>query len=282
MKVTKIDRKSANHAPTLMVKVGDTQFAYREFGPKKGVPVIFLHHFTAVLDDWDPRVIDGIASKRRVITFDNRGIGGTQGRTPNSVAAMADDAIAFIRAQGFAQVDLMGFSLGGFIAQSIALKEPGLVRRVVLAGTGPAGQSSLSKLPTMLGDLMRGLFTLKDPKQYLFFTKTAHGKAAARAFMKRIKERREDRVNPTSPLGVAAQVVAINRWGSQAPMSLAAIKQPVLVVNGEDDRMIPTQFSQDLARRIPNASLTLYPDAGHGGLFQCHEQFVPQVLAFLA
>jgi len=274
--------RRANTSPTLGVYVDRTRFAYREFGPKTGVPVVFLHHFTAVLDDWDPRVIDGIASERHVITFDNRGVGGTRGRTPTTVSAMADDAIAFIRALGLDQVDLMGFSLGGFISQAIVAKQPGLVRRIILGGTGPAGGQGVGKLSTrMLGDGLRGLLTLKDPKPYLFFTRTANGKAAASAYMDRLKERTDDRVKATSPQGIAAQLLAIRRWGMQPPMDLGAIEHPVLVANGEDDRMLPTRASFDLAHRLPNASLRIYPDAGHGGVFQCHAQFVPQVLAFL-
>ena len=274
--------RSANSSPTMSVDVDGTRFAYREFGPNTGVPVVFLHHFTAVIDDWDPRVIDGIAAERRVITFDNRGIGGTKGRTPTTVSAMADDAIAFIRALGLEQVDLMGFSLGGFISQMIVTKEPTLVRRIILAGTGPAGGEGVGKLSTrMLGDTMHGLLTLSDPKPYLFFTRTANGRAAATAYMDRLKERTDDRVKRTSPQGVAAQFLAIHRWGAQDPMDLGSIEHPVLVANGEDDRMLPTRASFDLAHRLPNASLRIYPDAGHGGVFQCHERFVPQVLEFL-
>jgi pimeloyl-ACP methyl ester carboxylesterase len=195
---------------------------------------------------------------------------------------MADDAIAFIRALGLEQVDLMGFSLGGFVSQMIVAKQPTLVRRIVLAGTGPAGGVGVGKItPTLLGDMLHGLLTRKDPKRYLFFTRTAHGKAAATDFMNRLEERTEGRVAPTSPWGVAAQIVAIRRWGAQDPMDLASIEHPVLVANGEDDRMLPTRSSFDLAHRLPNASLRIYPDAGHGGVFQHHEQFVPQVLEFL-
>ena len=159
------ESRSANTSPTKSVDVGGTWFAYREFGPSTGVPVVFLHHFTAVLDDWDPRVIDGIATERRVITFDNRGVGGTEGRTPTTVSAMADDAIAFIRALGLEQVDLMGFSLGGFISQVIVTKEPTLVRRIILAGTGPAGGDGVGRFSRRLvGDTMHGLLTLKRPQ----------------------------------------------------------------------------------------------------------------------
>lgn len=274
--------RSANTSPTMGVAVEGTRFAYREFGPSTGVPVVFLHHFTAVIDDWDPTVIDGIASERRVITFDNRGVGGTKGRTPTTVSAMADDAIAFIRALGLEQVDLMGFSLGGFISQAIVTKQPALVRRIILAGTGPAGGDGVGKLSRrLLGDTMHALLTLKDPKPYLFFTRTANGKAAATAYMDRLRERAQDRVKRTSPRGVAAQFLAIHRWGAQAPMDLGSIEHPVLVANGEDDRMLPTRASFDLAHRFPNGSLRIYPDAGHGGVFQCHERFVLQVLEFL-
>lgn len=229
-----------------------------------------------------PRVIDGIASQRRVITFDNRGVGATRGRTPTTVSAMADDAIAFIRALGLMRVDLMGFSLGGFISQVVVTKEPTLVRRIILAGTGPAGGDGVGKLSTrLLGDTMRGLLTFNDPKRYLFFTRTAHAKSAASAYMNRLKERTDDRVKRTSPRGVAAQLVAIHRWGAHDPMDLGSIEHPVLVANGEDDRMLPTRASFDLAHRLPNASLRIYPDAGHGGVFQYHEKFVSQVLEFL-
>lgn len=273
---------SANTAPTLSVEVGRTRFAYREFGAGTGTPVVFLHHFTAVMDDWDPRVIDGLASERRVITFDNRGVGGTNGRVPMTVEAMADDAIEFIRALGHQQVDLVGFSLGGFIAQVILTKEPGLVRRVVLAGTGAAGQDGVGQLNRrMFGDALRGLFTRTDPKPFLFFTRSSSGKAAARAYMGRLQEREVGRVRPTSLRGAATQLLAIRRWGAQEPMDLGAIGHPVLVANGEDDRMLATRASFDLAHRLPNASLAIYPDAGHGGVFQHHERFVPTVLAFL-
>ena len=278
-----IQFRDATTAPTLTIEVGGTPFAYRELGPSTGVPVVFLHHFTAVMDDWDPRVIDGIAAERRVITFDNRGVGGSKGRTPTTVSAMADDAIAFIRALGLEQVDLMGFSLGGFVSQMIVTKEPTLARRIVLAGTGAAGGAGVGRFsPRLVGDTLHGMLTLSDPKPYLFFTRTANGKAAAAAYMQRLKERTADRVKPTSLRAVAAQLVAIHRWGSQGPMDLAAIEHPVLVANGEDDRMLPTRASFDLAHRLPNASLRIYPDAGHGGVFQCHEQFIPQVLDFLS
>ena len=272
-----------SHAPTKTIDVGGTPFAYRQLGPDTGVPAIFLHHLGAVLDNWDPRVIDGIAAQRRVIAFDNRGVGASKGRTPASVAEMARDAVAFIRALGFDQVDLLGFSLGGFVAQVIAQQEPQLVRKIVLAGTGPAGGEGIDKVtPITIGAMIKGGLTFKDPKTYLFFTRTPNGKAAARDFMKRLKERKDDRDKAFSPLSFRAQLKAIRAWADQQPSDLSSIRQPVFVANGDQDAMVPSSNSSDMARRLPNARLKLYPDAGHGGVFQYHEEFVAEVLEFIS
>lgn len=268
--------------PTRTVDIGGATFAYRQLGPDSGTPVVFLNHLGAVLDNWDPRVVDGIAATRRVITFDNRGIGASQGTTPRSVAAMARDAIAFIRALGHDQVDLLGFSLGGFVAQVIAEEEPRLVRRMILAGTGPAGGEGIDKVtPITLLDSLKATLTFKDPKEYLFFTRTPNGKATARQFVNRLKERTDDRDKPISVTAFRNQLKAIHTWGKQQPADLTAIRHPVLVANGTHDRMVPSSNSTDLARRLPNAQLTLYPDAGHGGIFQYHEEFVAEALTFL-
>jgi pimeloyl-ACP methyl ester carboxylesterase len=268
-------------APTETVDVGGTRFAYRQLGPDTGVPVIFLNHLAAVLDNWDPRVIDGIAAKRRVIVFDNRGIGASGGSTPDSVEAMARDAIAFIRTLGD-EVDLFGFSLGGMVSQVIVEEEPQLVRRIVLAGTGPAGGEGMDKVTRItILDMVRGALTFKDPKTYLFFTRTPTGKAAAREFLERLKERREDRDKAISPVSFRRQLKAIHTWATQQPSDLSGIHQPVFVANGDQDRMVPSSNSVDLARRLPNARLKLYPDAGHGGVFQYHDEFVAEVLEFL-
>ena len=177
-------------APTKSVSVGGTRFVYRELGIDTGVPVIFLNHLAANLDNWDPRVVDGIAAKHRVITFDNRGVGGSEGKTPDTVEAMAHDAVAFIRALGFDRVDLLGFSLGGMVSQVIAQQEPALVRKIILAGTGPAGGEGIVNVTKLTYlDTFHAYATFKDPKELLFFTRTAHGKSEARAFIKRLKER---------------------------------------------------------------------------------------------
>jgi pimeloyl-ACP methyl ester carboxylesterase len=269
-------------APTQTVDIDGARFAYRQLGPNGGTPVIFLNHLGAVLDNWDPRVVDGIAARHRVITFDNRGIGASKGKTPHSVAAMARDAVAFIRALGFDQVDLLGFSLGGFVSQVIAQEEPQLVRKMVLAGTGPAGGEGIDKVTSItIGDMARAALTLKDPKYYLFFTKTSNGRSAARQFLKRLKERTDNRDKSISPVAFRSQLKAIHAWGRQEPSDLSGVQQPVFVANGDQDRMVPSSNSADLAGRLPNAQLTLYSDAGHGGIFQYHDEFVDEVLKFL-
>ncbi|MFI7133699.1 alpha/beta fold hydrolase [Nonomuraea sp. NPDC050153] len=269
--------------PTETVEVGGTSFAYRQLGTDTGVPVIFLNHLTGVLDNWDPRIVDGVAARHRVITFDNRGIGASQGTTPNSVAAMARDAIAFIRAMGFEQVDLLGFSLGGMVAQVIVEEEPKLVRRLILAGTGPAGGRGIDKVTSLtIRDMIKAALTFTDPKTYLFFTRTANGRTAARQFLERLKERTDNRDKAISLTAFRAQLKAIHAWGLQEPSDLTDIQQPVLVVNGDNDRMVPSSNSVDLARRLPDAQLSLYRDAGHGGIFQYHQEFVKEVLEFLA
>jgi pimeloyl-ACP methyl ester carboxylesterase len=270
------------HAPTETIDVGGTSFAYRQLGPNGGVPVIFLTHLAAVLDNWDPRVVDGIAAEHRVITFDNRGVGASGGSTPKTIEEMARDAVAFIRALGLDQVDLFGFSMGGMIAQVIAQEEPRLVRRMILAGTGPAGGEGIDKVTRITYlDIARGELTRRDPKEFLFFTRTPNGRGAAKEFLARLDERTDDRDKALSIRSLRAQLKAIHRWGEQQPVDLSSIHQPVLVANGESDRMVPSQNSVDLDRRLPNSELVLYPDAGHGGVFQFHEDFVERASEFL-
>jgi pimeloyl-ACP methyl ester carboxylesterase len=273
---------SYKNTPTRTVSAAGVDFAYRELGSRSGTPVIFATHLAASLDNWDPRVVDGIAAKHHVFTFDNRGVGASTGKVPDTIEAMAHDAVTFIRALGFDQVDLLGFSMGGMIAQVIALEEPRLVRKLILTGTGPAGGVGIDKVTRVSNlDVARALLTLGDPKTYLFFTRTANGKRSATAFLARLKERSENRDKAMSLRGYGTQLKAIHRWGRQKPADLSVIDQPVLVANGEHDRMVPSSNSRDLAQRLPKSDLVLYPDAGHGGIFQYHDEFVDKVLAFL-
>ena len=270
--------------PTQTITADGVTFAYRELGKQNGgTPVVFLVHLAAVLDNWDPRVMDGIAARHHVIAFDNRGIGASSGSPSNSMEQMADDAITFIKAKGLKQVDLLGFSMGGMVAQEIVLKEPQLVRKMVIAGTGPAGGEGISSVAGVtVYDILRGFFTGQDAKQFLFFTRTPNGIEAGKVFLERLKERTENRDKDISISAFLAQLQALRAWGQKAPADLSVVKQPVLVVNGDADRMVPTPNTHDLARRLPNSTLIIYPDAGHGGIFQFHADFVPSALEFLA
>jgi pimeloyl-ACP methyl ester carboxylesterase len=270
-------------AVTKTVEVDGIPFAYREVGPPSGVPVVFLHHFTAVLDDWDPAVVDGIAAERPVILVDLRGVGGSGGTTPDSIEAMAGDAIAFLQALGLSQVDLLGFSLGGMVAQLVVEQRPDLVRRVILAGTAPAGDSGPAATGAVLQAAMEKASAQgKHPKHFLFFSPTATSQAAADAFVARLDERTADRDAPVSNETIGAQLTALARWEQGAsPVAVTNVDKPVLVVNGDDDTMLPTISSFHLAELLPNAQLSIYPDSGHGGIFQHHDVFVTQALEFL-
>ena len=269
--------------PTRTINVGGVPFAYRELGLDSRVPVIFLHHLMAVLDDWDPRVIDGIAAHRRVIAFDNRGVGASGGSVPHTVEEMGRDAIAFIRALGLKKVDLLGFSLGGGVAQMIVLQAPDLVRRIVLAGTGPRGGGGIDEINRIaVIAYIKAALTLSDPRNFLFFPRTPEGKRAAKDYFSRLKERTKDRDKGISLQARRAQLNAIRTAGLSAPDDLSVITQPVFVANGDRDLMVDSSHSADMARRLPNAKLTIYPDSGHGGVFQHHQAFVPAVLDFLA
>lgn len=269
---------------TQFISADGIHFAYREYGQHNGgTPVIFLNHLAAVLDNWDPRIIDGIAAKHHVVVFDNRGVGASTGKPAKSIEQMADDTITFIQAKGFKQVNLFGFSMGGMISQEIVLKQPQLIRKMILSGTGPAGGTGISTVGRISNwDLVRGMATRQDPKVYLFFTRTDHGKAAAKEFVQRINERTENRDKEITISAYRAQLIALKKWGNKKPADLSIIQQPVLVANGDHDRMVPTVNTYDLAKRLPNSSLIIYPDAGHGGVFQFHEDFVKQSLTFLA
>jgi pimeloyl-ACP methyl ester carboxylesterase len=274
---------SYKDAPARTITAGGVTYAYRELGPRGGVPVIFFVHLAGTLDNWDPRVIDPVATSHHVIAFDNRGVGASTGTVPDTIEAMADDAVAFITALGFDKVDVFSFSLGGMIAQALVVKRPELVRKLILTGTGPAGGKDIDKVAgTTYYDIARATLTRQDPKEFLFFNRNATGKRAARAFVERLTERTVDRDAPMKVKAFQTQLKAIKRWGRTAPADLSTITQPTLIANGDHDRMVPSVLSEDLHRRIPGSELIIYPDSGHGGIFQFHDKFVPVALEFLA
>ena len=274
---------SYKDAPTRTITAGGVSYAYRELGPKTGIPVVFFVHLAGTLDNWDPAVIDPIAAKHHVITFDNRGVGASSGAVPDTIEAMAEDAVTFIKALGFDKVDIFSFSLGGMIAQALVVRHPELVRKLILTGTGPAGGTGIDKVAgTTYYDMLRATLTRQDPKEFLFFNRNATGKHAAKAFVERLQERTVDRDAKIATKSFQTQLKAIKRWGRSAPADLSAITQPTLIANGDHDRMVPSVLSEDLHRRIPGSELIIYPDSGHGGIFQYHEKFVPVALDFLA
>jgi pimeloyl-ACP methyl ester carboxylesterase len=269
-------------APARTVTAGGTTYAYRELGPKGGIPVVFLVHLSATLDNWDPRIVDRIAKNRHVIAFDNKGVGASTGQVPDTVEAMADDAYTFITALGFDKIDIFSFSLGGFIAQDLVVKHPDLVRKLVLTGTGPRGGKDIDKVVgTTYWDILRAAVTRSDPKEYLFFNRNATGKVAAKEFVHRLSERTADRDAKIKLKAFRTQLKAIQKYGRSAPSDLSKLTHPTLIANGDNDRMVPSVLSEDLHRRIKGSELIIYPDSGHGGIFQFHETFAPVAAEFL-
>ncbi|WP_104045066.1 alpha/beta fold hydrolase [Arthrobacter sp. ZGTC412] len=270
-------------APTKAVTAEGVTYAYRELGLKGGIPVVFFVHLAATLDNWDPRIIDPIAKTRHVITFDQPGVGASTGQVPDNIEAMADDAYTFIKALGFKRIDVFSFSLGGMIAQDLALKHPDLVRKLVLTGTGPRGGKGIDKVVgTTYWNILRATLTRSDPKEFLFFNRNATGKPAAKAFIKRLQERTIDRDKPISTRAFQTQLKAIQAFGRSAPSDLSTLTHPTLIANGDNDRMVPSALSTDLHRRIKGSELFIYPDSGHGGIFQYHAKFAPAAVDFLA
>lgn len=270
-------------APTRTITAGDVAFAYRELGPIGGVPVVFFTHLAGTLDNWDPRIVDTIAEEHHVIAFDQRGVGASSGTVPDTVEQMAEDAYTFIRALGFERIDVFAFSLGGFVAQTLVLRHPELVRSLVLTGTGPSGGAGIERVArTTYWDTLRATLARKDPKEFLFFNRNASGRLAAHAFLERLQERTVDRDAAMRIAGLQAQLKAIKRWARSAPQDLSTVTQRTLIANGDNDRMVPSELSADLHRRIDGSELVIYPDSGHGAIFQYHEEFAPLAARFLA
>ncbi|MEV0894073.1 alpha/beta hydrolase [Promicromonospora sp. NPDC050262] len=269
-------------APTRTIAASDAVFAYRELGPQTGVPLVLLTHLGANLDGWDPRVVDGLARDRRVIAVDYRGVGDSTGRVRASIEEMAGDVVAVIEALGHDRVDVFGLSMGGMVAQAVAAGAPRLIDRLILAGAGPAGGPGLTTMTAvMVRTVLRAGLTVNDPRALLFFTPTTEGKHAARTYLARLKERTTGRDKPVAPGVYQAQLAAVRQWGSQEPADLTAFTGPVFIVHGDSDRMVPPANATALARRLPGAAVTVYPDSGHGVVFQYHREFVAGARDFL-
>jgi len=277
-----------NHqsAPTQFVDAAGIRFAYRRFGKSGGVPLVLNMHFTGTMDHWDPAVTDGLAHDREVILFNNAGISSSSGEVPNSIEEMAANAAVFIRALGLTQVDVLGFSLGGLVAQELALAEPALVRRLILVGTGPRSGEGMASLTPEAQEIFGATYDEPDHLWLrVFFTPSQASQAAGHAYLKRFRQRTVDRDPGVSDKVGPAQIEALTKWGAprENPFDyLKAIKQPTLVVNGDNDVIIYSVNSSILQRHLPHAQLILYPDASHGSQYQYPERFVGHASLFLS
>jgi pimeloyl-ACP methyl ester carboxylesterase len=274
-------------APTRFLDLPKQRYAYRRFGNGSRHPLLCLQHFTGTLDNWDPAVTDALASAREVILFDNAGVGGSTGTVPETVAGMATHALAFLDGLGIETCDVLGFSLGGMVAQQMVLDRPSVFRRIILVGTAPRGGEDIihlnkSSLAGYISDPnLQGYAIL----QKIFFAPTATSQAAGQAFLDRLLLRSEDRDPPSGPQVATAQLAAFREWEhfeGERFADLTRIDQPTLVVNGAQDEMIAVRNSYWLAEHLPNAMLLVYPDAGHGSLFQWHASFQHHAAEFLA
>lgn len=272
------------NTPTRYVTSNGQRLAYRELGAGDCLPLVLLTHLGATLDEWDPHFVDALAHRRRVIAVDLPGVGSSSGRVPLTVAEMSQSARGFIAALGLTRIDLLGFSLGGFIAQQLTLDAPELVNRLVLTGTGPAGGRGIAHLTGaayVYWDMLRGTVAQTDPKEFLFFPRTPGGKRAAADYLERLSERTTDRDTPIAFGAFHRQIRAISAWGKQRPQDLSRIQAPTLIGNGDHDRMVPTALSHDMHERIPHSQIVIYPNAGHGGVFQYADDFCARVIDHL-
>jgi pimeloyl-ACP methyl ester carboxylesterase len=272
-------------APTQYVDAAGIRFAYRRFGKSGGVPLVFNQHFTGTMDHWDPAVTDGLAKEREVILFKNAGVSSSSGEVPTTCQGMGANAIAFIKALALTKVDVLGFSIGGFVAQEIALQAPDLVRRLVLVGTGPRSGKGMATLTPEAQEIFGASY---DEPDHLWlrvhFTQSEQSQAAGREFLKRFRLRAENRDPEVNEKVAPAQLEAIGKWGTpqEKPFEyLKSIHQPALVVNGGKDVIVYAVNSFILQQNLPNARLILYPDANHGSQYQYPKQFVADVSRFL-
>jgi len=278
---------STTTAPTQFLGTNGQRYAYRRFGKRSARPLLCLQHFTGTLDNWDPAVTDSLAVEREVILFDNAGIGGSSGDVPQTMAGMTKHVLAFLDGLRLTTCDVLGFSLGGVLAQQMAQDRPSIVRRMILVGTAPRGGEDIMHLdkPSLAKHLQdpsnRGYGVL----QKIFFAPTTTSQAAGEAFMARLMQRKEDRDPASGPNVASAQIAAFREWErftGERFADLKSIRHPTFVVQGVRDEMIPVRNSYWLAENLPNAVLLVYPDAGHGSLFQYHDSFTRHAAAFLA
>ena len=280
--VQEIQNRDHQTAKTQFINVKGNAIAYRVLGKEEGIPLVLLPGLGGSMDDWDPAVTDGLAKQYKVIIFDNKGVASSKGITPNTIQAMADDAVDFIKALNLNKVNIMGFSMGGFVTQRIVLTNPSLINKVILTGTGPQGAIGLSNLP----DIVAGTAGLSPEASFLKFgfTESAQSTAEGKASYARIQLRKTDRDLPLSDAASTAQFTAVLSWAqpnADALTEIKKIKNPVLIVHGENDLPVAVQNAKNLAQNLDHAELVIFPDSGHASFYQNHVSFIAKAIEFL-
>ncbi|GAA5089216.1 alpha/beta hydrolase [Chryseobacterium ginsengisoli] len=280
--IQEVQTENHQNAKTQFVNVKGTNFAYRAFGKEGGIPLVLLPGLGGSMDDWDPAVTNGLAKQYKVIIFDNKGVAASQGTTPNNIQSMADDAIDFIEALHLNKVNIMGFSMGGFVAQRVVLTKPALINKVILTGTGPKGAIGLANLPNIIA----GTAGLGPEESFLKFgfTNSAESITAGKAAYGRIQLRTTDRDLALSDATSYSQLTAVLEWAqpnTNALEEIKAIKNPVLIVHGENDLPVSVQNAHNMIQNLEHAELLIFPDSGHASFFQNHDAFVTKVVEFL-
>ena len=269
-------------AETQFVTADGNKIAYRVLGNKAGIPLVMVSPLGSTMDGWDPAVTNGLAQKYKVIIFDIPGVGTSGGATPDNIPDMAKEVVSFTKALGYNKVNLLGFSMGSFISQQIVLTEPGLVNKIILTGTGPKGSKGLSDLPKFLAAAAK-----LTPEQIFLgslFAQSDFSQTAGKSAYERVQERQADRDTQVGPESFTNQVKAVLGWAQPNPDALTglqSVKQPVLIVQGQEDVLVPVENAINMSKSIPNARLIVYPDAGHGSFFQYHDDFVKKAIEFL-
>jgi pimeloyl-ACP methyl ester carboxylesterase len=269
-------------AETKFITLDGNKIAYRVLGEKAGIPLVLVAPLGDAMDDWDPAITNGLAQKNKVILFDISGVGTSGGTTPDNIPDMAKQTVALIKGLGYNKVNLLGFSMGSFISEQIALNEPALINKIILTGTGPKGSLGLSDLPKFLA----AAANLTPEQVFLasFFSSSETSQSAGKSSYERVQERQVNRDPAINGASFTNEVKAVLGWAqpdANALTELKSVKQPVLIVQGENDALVPVVNAINMSHSLPNAQLIVYPDAGHAAFFQYHDDFVQKAVEFL-